>query len=202
MAGNTQTDPRYTLNEYLAFEETSEIKHEFIDGRVYAMAGGTFDHNLISNSLAVTVGRQLRAGCRGLSSDQKIYIESADEVTYADLSIVCGDPSFAGNTTVLLTNPRVIFEVLSPSTEKWDRNGKWTLYQMIPSLTDYVLVSQDTAQIDHYTRADGGRWLYQRVAGINGELTISSIGCTLPLVEIYDGIELQAEPARPPIQIV
>ncbi len=201
--GAAQPITRYTLEEYLAFEEQSEAKHEFWNGQIFAMAGASPSHNQICFTLAMIVGRQLSSHCRGYSSDQKIQIETADLNTYADLTIVCGEPHYHPKHRTLLLNPRVIFEVLSPKTENYDRGEKWSCYQQLPSLTDYLLVAQDKAQIEHYTLTADGDWRYIRTVGLESVLTIASLNSQLLLGELYRGIEFPPPPPpRPLIQIV
>ncbi len=195
--------PQFTLEEYLAFEEQSEDKHEYWNGQIFAMAGASPAHNQICFTLAMLVGRQLSSQCRGYSSDQKIRIEAADLNTYADLTIVCGEPTYHAKHRTLLLNPRVIFEVLSPKTENYDRGEKWSCYQLLPALTDYLLVAQDKAQIEHYTLMADGGWRYVSTVGLETVLTIAALNCQLSLGEIYRGIEFPPPPPpRPLIQIV
>lgn len=198
--GAAQLLPQYSLEEYLAFEEESADKHEYWNGQIFAMAGASPVHNQICFTLAMMVGRQLVRSCRGYSSDQKIRIEAADLNTYADLTIVCGEPQYHAKHRTVLLNPRVIFEVLSPTTENYDRGEKWSCYQQLPSLTDYLLVAQDKAQIEQYTLAADGDWRYIRTVGLEGVVTIASLNGQLPLGEIYSSIEFP--PPRPLIQIV
>jgi Uma2 family endonuclease len=202
--GAAQPHPKYTLAEYLAFEERSEIKHEYLAGQIYAMAGASPAHNRICFNLAGALARRLEGGsCHGYTSDQKHWIEAAELSTYADLTIVCGEPQYHAEQRTLLLNPQVIFEVLSPSTAAYDRGDKWSCYQQLASLTDYLLVSQDRAQIEHYRLAPDGSWRYTRETGLEKAVTIASINGQLPLAEVYSGIEfLPPAPPRPPIQIV
>lgn len=202
--GTAKLHPQYTLAEYLAFEEGSSIKHEYMAGHIYAMAGASPEHNQIAFNLTSIIGRQLQGvPCRGYSSDQKIRIEAADLNTYADVTIVCGEPQYQAEDRLLLLNPRVVIEVLSPSTEAWDRGGKWTCYQQLTSLTDYLLVSQDRVQIEHYVRAPDGSWRYTRETGLKSIINVASINCRIALADVYAGIEVPPPaPPRPPIQIV
>ncbi|MBS1810572.1 MAG: Uma2 family endonuclease [Acidobacteria bacterium] len=201
--GATLALPQFTLEDYLAFEEQSADKHEFWNGQIFAMAGASPVHNQICFTLAMMVGRQLSSQCRGYSSDQKIRIEAADLNTYADLTIVCGEPNYHAKHHALLLNPRVIFEVLSPATAAYDRGEKWSCYQQLPSLTDYLLVEQDRAQIEHYILLPDGGWRYVRAAGLESALTIGSLNCQLPLSEIYNGIEFPPlPPPRSTIQLI
>jgi Uma2 family endonuclease len=181
--------PRFTLEEILAFEEQSADKHEYWNGQIFAMAGASPAHSQICFTLAMMVGRQLRGSCRGYSSDQKIRIEEADLNTYADLTIVYGEPNYHAKHRTLLLNPRVIFEVLSPATAAYDRGEKWSCYQQLPSLTDYLLVEQDRAQVEQYILLPDGGWRYVRTVGLENTVTIASIQCQLSLSEIYSGIE-------------
>jgi len=208
-----QVEPIYTIDEYLDFEERATEKHEYIAGRIYplydteyAVAGGEGPHSQIAFKLASLLDRQLPATCRGYSSDVKILIESIDKATYTDLTIVCGDPQFAPHKKkkrLLLLNPRVIFEVLSPTTEKNDRGIKWEHYQLIQSLSNYLLVSVDKPQVEHFVRSDGGIWTYTRTAGIDRAVSIESINCDLQLKDIYDRIEFEpGDSGRASITIV
>ena len=195
--------PQFSLEEYLALEEQNEDKHEFWQGQIFAMAGASPVHNQICFTLAMMVGRQLGSHCRGYSSDQKIRTEAADLNTYADLTIVCGEPQYHARHRTLLLNPRVIFEVLSPATAAYDRSEKWNCYQQLPSLTDYLLVEQDRAQIEHYLLLPDGGWRYVRTVGLESTLTIASLNCQLLLQEVYNGIEFPPlPPPRPAIQLV
>lgn len=203
--GAAQPQTTYTLVEYLDFEESSAEKHEYWQGQIYAMAGASPAHNQISFNLAGIIGQQLRGGdCRGYSSDQKIWIETVDVSTYADLTIVCGTPQYHAHYRTLLLNPKVIIEVLSPSTEAYDRGEKWACYQHLNSLTDYLLASQNRVQIEHYTRLSSEQpWHYFSETNPQRTINIASIDCRLPLIEVYAGIEFpSATHPRPPIQIV
>ncbi|HYE74972.1 MAG TPA: Uma2 family endonuclease [Blastocatellia bacterium] len=203
--GAAQPHLKYTLAEYLAFEEAAAEKHEYWQGQIYAMAGASPVHNQICFNLAAIIGRQIQGGsCCGYSSDQKIWIEAVDVSTYANLTIVCGAPQYHAEYSTLLLNPKVIIEVLSPSTEAYDRGEKWACYQLLDSLTDNLLVSQQRVQIEHYTRKNSSQpWHYFSEIGLQSSLEIASISCLLPLNEVYSGIELPpSSHSRPPIQIV
>lgn len=194
-----QSETICTLAEYLTFEEASDEKHEYLAGRIYAMAGGSPTHNQICFNLSACIGSRIQGtDCRGYSSDQKIWIEAAELSTYADITIVCGEPRFHEQHKTLLLNPRVIIEVLSPSTEGYDRGDKWAYYQQIPSLTDYLLVSQQRVQIEHFALERDGSWRYTKETDSNGEVILTSINCRIPLAQVYIGIEFP--PARPPIR--
>lgn len=196
-----QSETIYTLAEYLTFEEASDEKHEYLAGHVYAMAWGSPAHNQICFNLSACIGSRIQGtDCRGYSSDQKIWIEAVQIGTYADVTIVCGEPSFYEHHKTLLLNPRVIIEVLSPSTETYDRGDKWSYYRQIPSLTDYLLVAQQRVQIEHYSRDRDGSWQYLRETNPTGEIILASINCRIPLTQVYIGIEFPPAPSRPPIE--
>ncbi len=202
--GVAQPVLKYTLAEYLAYEEQRETKHEFYAGEIFAMAGASPAHNRLCFKLAGLLDSQLEGtSCVGYSADQKIWIEAAELNTYADLTIVCGQAQYHPTHSTLLTNPRVLFEVLSPSTMNYDRGEKWEFYQQLPSLTDYLLVWQDRPQIEHYSLQADGSWRYVRLVGMEQVLTIASINCQLSLADVYSGIEFPPPKSpRAPIQIV
>jgi Uma2 family endonuclease len=202
--GAAQPVVKYTLAEYLAFEERSETKHEYYAGEIFAMAGASPTHNRLCFRLATLLGQRLEGSdCIGYTSDQKIWIAAAGLNTYADLTIVCGQAQYDPDHPILLTNPRVIIEVLSPSTMAYDRGEKWEFYQQLPSLLEYLLVWQDRAQIEQYSRQTDDSWRYLRIVGLEESITLSSIGCALSLAEVYSNIEFPPpKPPRPPIQIV
>ena len=178
--------PVVSSEEYLRFERDSETRHEFLDGIVYAMAGESPDHSTICFNLAAVTGPQLRdTPCRGFSPNMKVRAGLGGLYAYPDLMIVCGKAKFHDQHGDVLLNPLVIFEVLSPSTEKYDRGEKFRRYQQIESLPDYVMVSQDQARIEHHHRQTDGTWKEAEVRGLDGVLVLSSIDCRIPLAEVY-----------------
>ncbi len=193
-----------TEAEYLEFERAAvDEKHIYVDGEIFAMAGENFRHGDISSNLAGIVNGQLRGrDCRAYVKDMKVRSgptaparrNTRGMYSYPDLVIVCGSPESRDGREDVLANPKVIIEVLSPSTELFDRNTKFDRYQTYnPTLTDYILVAQDRACVDHYTRIDGETWTYRRVLGLRGRLVIDSIGVTLKLSDVYDRIEFDKE---------
>jgi Uma2 family endonuclease len=185
---------RFTVEEYLAFERTAEERHEYLDGRLYAMAGESPNHGTICTNLVISVGSQLRGSpCRAFSKDTKVrcgpYRAPTREGLYAypDLVIVCGAMQFHDQAQDVLLNPQVIIEVLSPSTAAFDQGEKFRRYRTwLPTLTDYVLVSQDRPLIDHYQRTTPGRWAFEILEGLDAHLALPSIGCTVPLADVYE----------------
>jgi Uma2 family endonuclease len=181
---------RSTYAEYLALEASSEQRFEFVDGAVYAMAGGTPEHS----RLALAVGAELRSalapkGCAVYTSDLKIRVEATNRSTYADIVVICGPRRTSSIDPNAIVNPTVIVEVLSPSTEASDRGEKWRHYQRIDSLREYVLVSQDEPYIEVFRR-DGDEWVL-RTATTGQMLELPSQGVRIPVDAIY------ADPSKP-----
>jgi Uma2 family endonuclease len=194
---------RYTVDEYLALERESEERHEYLDGEIYAMAGETPDHGRICTNLVIELGSQLRgASCEVFSKDMKVRSGSAPNplrplkglYSYPDVLVVCGGMQFHDEYRDVLLNPTIIIEVLSPATEAFDRGEKWLRYQSwLPSLMDYLLVSQSEPLIERYRRQLDGGWLYSLVSGLEGRVTLASIGCAWQLADVYDRIVFPAE---------
>jgi Uma2 family endonuclease len=186
---------RYSLQEYLALEDSTREKHEFFDGQVYAMAGVSANHEAITFNLAVAIAQLVRGSeCRGHSNEMRIHVAERGLYTYADGSITCGGSELdaeVGSATLL--NPKVIFEILSPSTEGYDRGKKFQLYAGIGSLTDYVLISQDEPLVEHFTRVEGGDWLRSATAGIDGVLRLHSVRGELHLQDLYANVNFAPE---------
>jgi Uma2 family endonuclease len=187
MALPEQFLPAITAEQYLQLERFSEIRHEFIDGLVYAMAGESPDHSTICFNLAGVISSQIRdKACRGFSPNMKVRAGIGGLYAYPDLMIVCGEVKFHDEHKNVLLNPTVIFEVLSPSTEKYDRGEKFRRYRTeIESLQDYVLVSQDQLRIEHHHRESDGTWSMAEVHGPEGVLSLSSVESQLSLVDVY-----------------
>jgi Uma2 family endonuclease len=188
-----RTLPVFTAEQYLDLERHTEIRHEFLDGTVYAMSGGSPAHSAICFNLATTLGVQLRGtNCKGFSPDMKVRAGEEGLYAYPDLVVACGETFFHDKHGDVLLNPFVIFEVLSRSTEAYDRGEKFERYKTIETLSDYVLVSQDRARLEHFSRQPDGSWSLTELNGLDASLDITSINCRLPLAEVYDRIELSA----------
>lgn len=184
-----------TPEDYLNFEREADTRHEFLDGDIYAMAGESLLHSRICMNLAREVGNSLKdKRCEPLSPNMKVRTSSASLFAYPDLTVVCGEPLFHDRKKDVLTNPQVIFEVLSPSTAEYDRTTKFQKYRMgNETLTDYILVSQDKPFVEHFFKQTDGNWLYQSYGTIDDFLKIETIDCELSLREIYDRVELTFE---------
>jgi Uma2 family endonuclease len=192
--------PYCTPDEYLAAERESPVRHEYLEGRIYAMAGETLQHSQIGVNLIREVSQQLKGReCQALSPNMKVKTGDAGLFSYPDLTVVCGKPLSLDNHKDVLINPTAIFEVLSPSTEAYDRGEKLFRYRsFIETLMDYVLVSQIRALVERYSRQPNGQWLYVPVDGLSSRIQIQSIGCTLELSEIYARVEFPEIPEPDP----
>lgn len=179
------TETRMEYGEYLALEERSGIKHEYLRGEVLAMAGGTPEHAALASAMTVALGTALRGRpCRLFSSDLRIRVAETDLTTYADVAVVCGRLEVAPDDRNAATNPVVIVEVLSDSTEAYDRGAKFAHYRHLPSLREYVLVAQDARRVEVYRRNESGRFeLYEFAGGQTFEL--ASIGVSVGVDELY-----------------
>lgn len=173
--------------EYLALERRAEVKSEYIDGVMYQMAGGSERHNLIAANVIIEIGSRLRGrACRVYTSDLKVRVPNSTKFCYPDVSVVCGETKFADDEKDVVLNPILIVEVLSESTAGYDRGKKFLSYQQIESLQEYLLVSQDVHLVEHYIRREDGNWLYSKVEGLTGEITLPSIECQIMLSGIYE----------------
>lgn len=184
-----QQAPRMTETEYLAFERASDIKHEYINGYIYAMAGAKRNHSLITGKTITALNNGL-SDCDVYTSDTRVRI-SASKYVYPDASVVCGESQFAENEFDNLLNPTVIVEVLSPSTEAFDRGDKFQYYRGISSLKEYILISQDKARIEGFVRQDSGLWTFNAAIGLSATYELSVVDCTLELASIYQRISFE-----------
>lgn len=182
-----------TAPVYLAWESEQLERHEYFRGELFAMAGGTPRHNALSAAVTIELGIGLRGGpCRVLSADQRIAARGGDHYVYADATVVCGPLELQAGTTDVLVNPNVIVEVLSKGTEAYDRGLKWESYRDLPSVTDYVLVSQGAPRIEHFRREADGEWHYS-VVQAGGRVLLTG-GAVLNVDSVYAGaFELDGE---------
>ncbi len=178
--------PRFTPEEYFAWEEHQLERHEFIGGEVYAMSGGTVNHSQIGVKIVSLLDNHLSgSGCKTLNSDCRANIVNSTNYTYPDVSVTCDDRD--KSTTKYITYPCLIVEVLSDSTEAYDRGGKFRMYRQNPVLQDYVLVSSEQIEIDLYHKTETGSWeIINYQAGDTIEL--KSVNLTFPIERIYEGI--------------
>jgi Uma2 family endonuclease len=186
-----------TPQEYLAQERLAEFKSEYFRGEVFAMAGTSFEHCLVKDNLAREAGTQLKEGpCHVVTSDMRVKVDATGLYTYPDIAIVCDKPQFEDDVFDTLINPRALVEVLSDSTEKYDRGAKFANYRKIPSLREFILVAQDQMLVERYVRQPDDSWLLTVFADAASVLEFSSVPARVPLAEIYRGVELPAAPAR------
>lgn len=178
----------YSYEEYLAYERDSELKHEFEDGEIFAMAGGSPRHSALASRVSAALENTRPSGCTAFQSDMRLRVLATGRATYPDASMVCGaielDGADRSGTTI--TNPTLLVEVLSPSTEEVDRGSKWRDYQLIPSLREYVLVSQEP-RVEIYRRLASGTWEYFDVR--EGVVKLAS-GATMDLSSLYQDLPL------------
>lgn len=180
---------RVSIEDYLATERRAETKSEYLDGEVFAMTGASRLHNLVSWNLSGILYGQLKArGCEGYAGDMRVLIPVAGLYTYPDITVVCGESRFEDGELDTLLNPTLIIEVLSPTTEGYDRGRKFAHYRTLDSLREYVLISQDEVRVELFTRRDDGHWLLSEASGLEETLSLASIGCELRLADVYDRV--------------
>ncbi|MBF0204339.1 MAG: Uma2 family endonuclease [Desulfamplus sp.] len=175
-----------TPEEYLDFERDSDIRHEYFNGEIFAMVGASLNHNRINGNIAVELRNQLKGDpCDVFSSDIRVKVEAIGKYTYPDVVIVCGDIKLEDDKFDTLLNPVVIIEILSDSTEAYDRGTKFQHYRLVPSLQEYILVSQHSCLVEKYVRSDEEKWVYSSCENMQKAMSIKSIKCELLLSDIY-----------------
>ncbi len=185
-----------TTEQYFALEEQAESKHEYYRGAVYAMTGGTARHNLIvANVIALLHGQLRGTPCRVFPSDLRLKIEQTGLYTYPDISVICGAIYFSDGRQDTVTNPILLIEVLSPSTENYDRGKKFEQYRTIETLQEYIVIAQDRVHVEHYIRQDDHRWLLVDFFAVAQVVQARAINCTLPVDLVYEYISFDTEEA-------
>ena len=185
-----------TQQEYLELERQSETKNEYWNGEIYAMAGASKRHTLIAANVIASLHSQLKGRpCSVHTGDLRVKVSPTGLYTYPDVVVLCGKPQYDDRVQDTVSNPTVIIEVLSKSTESYDRGVKFEHYRRLESLTDYLLVSQDTSCIEHRVRQPDDKWLLGIYQGLDSVVPVLSIGCELPLAEVYDKVEWPDEDA-------
>ncbi|HJQ31282.1 MAG TPA: Uma2 family endonuclease [Pyrinomonadaceae bacterium] len=196
MASNPKDAPRhyYSLGEYYALEQASDARFEYWDGDIICMSGGSIAHYRICSNVHNSLAVGLRGGrCEAFTGDAAIWTPALPPYRYPDASAVCGELEFKHiNGLDAIVNPVLVVEVTSPSTVKLDEGEKLIAYQAIPSLREYLLVSQDAPHVMHYTRQDGGSWQRRDVTDMDASLELESVGCALKLRDVYDGVTFAA----------
>lgn len=188
---SAETIKPMTEAEYLARERTARERSEFIGGDILAMAGGTGAHIRITGNVARKMGNQFEGKpCEAFSSEMKVKVSVIGDYVYPDVVAVCGEQHFTDESESTLLNPAVVIEVLSTSTEDYDRNEKAPLYRNLESLTDYVFIAQDRMSVEQYTRNEDGTWTARFLRERGDVLHLESVNVTLALAEIYDRVKL------------
>src|SRR5215213_300616 len=192
MAANPER--RYTLEEYLELDRASEERLEFWNGEVFCMSGGAPAHERIIRDMLIHLTARISArGCEAFTSNIRIKVPSAPPYRYADVSALCGEAKFEEIGGVdALTNPQLIVEVLSPSTEAYDRGDKFTHYKSIPTLSEYLLVAQHRPHVTRLFKQDDGTWVHSEANDLTSVLTLGSLGCDLPMNEVYRDVSFDA----------
>jgi Uma2 family endonuclease len=194
-----QPQPRLTPEQYLEIERASQTKNEFYDGTMYAMPGVSWNHALITNNLARRLGNALDGSpCSAVSSDMRVRVSIGGLYAYPDIVVVCDQPGFAdANNIDTLINPRLLIEVLSPSTEAYDRGFKFQQYRKLESLQEFALTAQTEPRLEVFRRQPGPHWLLTEFTGLESACLFESLGVTIPLSEIYDKVSFTAGAAPP-----
>jgi Uma2 family endonuclease len=194
---STQPKTYLTPEQYLEIERKAEFKSEYYQGEMFAMAGARWAHNLILLNLASELRQQLRSRpCSVTSSDMRVRVNAKGLYTYPDVVVVCGEPQFLDERRDTLLNPTLIVEVLSESTEQYDRGRKFEHYRPLESLAEYLLVSSERVSVERYTRQPDGSWNYIAKASLEDSLDLPSVGCHLALADLYEKVDFSPpEPA-------
>jgi Uma2 family endonuclease len=193
------TAPKRLLSpqEYLALERQAETRSEYYRGEIFAMAGASWEHTLIKDNLARKAGDQLEGGsCRVLTSDLRVKVDATGLYTYPSIVIVCDKPQFEDKVMDTLLNPRVVVEVLSDSTEKYDRGAKFAQYRQLPSVQEYVLVAQDRPLVERYVRQADDSWMLTAFSAMTETFAFGTIPVKVALADIYRGVEFPESTGR------
>ena len=193
---------RITPEEYLALERVAEYKSEFFNGEIFSMAGASFAHNQITANLIVYLHAQLRgSSCLAIPGDQRLKVSQTGLYTYPDLLVVCGPRQFDDLLKDTLLNPTLVLEILSPSTEAYDRGVKFAHYRSIETLKEYVLVAQDRPRIERHVRGPEESWIYYESSGLEAVVEFASIPARLALADVYEEVDFPtALSLRPPVE--
>lgn len=178
-----------TPEEYLAIERKAEFKSEYLHGETFAVVGASRKHNLIAGNVFGELRQQLKGGpCEAYTNDMRVKVSSAGLYTYPDVVVVYGEPQFEDSYIDALLNPTLLVEVLSESTESYDRGKKSSYYRTIESLAEYLLITQDEYRVEQYVKQSGGRWLLSDIRSPEGVVELVSIPCLLALKDVYDRV--------------
>jgi Uma2 family endonuclease len=185
------TRSQITPEEYLALDRASPAKNEYYEGEMFAMGGASERHNVIVANLVAELRQHLKKKpCKVYASDMRVRVADSGLYTYPDVVVVCGNPEIEGEDGDVLLNPKLIVEVLSPSTEAYDRGEKFRLYRTLPSLSAYLLVSQSRSMVERFDLGADGHWVLSEARGLATSIELPAIACQLELAEIYDKTDL------------
>jgi Uma2 family endonuclease len=185
-------NPRLTPEQYLAIEREALVKSEYFNGQMFTPAGASKNHVLVNGNFFAEIRQQLKnKPCEVYSNDMRTYIPRTGLFTYPDIVVVCGEPQFIDKNLDTLLNPILIIEILSQTTEKYERNEKFEHYRSIPSLDEYVLVFQEKPRVESHLRQADESWLTRFFAGMNAEVLLTSIDCKISMIEIYDKVNFE-----------
>ncbi len=188
---SSQRDVYLSPEEYLVIERAAETKSEYFNGEMFAMVGASREHNLIVVNTTRELTQQLKGKpCEAYSNDMRVRIPATGLYTYPDVVVVCSEPIFEDEHVDTLLNPTLIVEVLSESTESYDRGKKFSNYRTVESLSEYILVAQDEYRIERFLKQADGTWLYSETHSLKGQVQVTSIQCVLTLKEVYDRVSL------------
>lgn len=184
----------YTPEEYFAIEERAEYRSEYIDGEIFAMAGGTANHNRIVRDVVIALNSELEdKGCEAFMNDLRVQLQKNRRYAYTDVVIVCGEPEFVKNRQDTITNPIIIIEVLSDSTKDYDRGSKFAAYREIQTLREYILIEQDRVHIESFVKEEDGTWRLRDYNDITGNIPFVSLDIAIPIQTIYRRVEFSPE---------
>ena len=185
---------KLTPEEYLEFERKSEEKHEYFNGEICAMSGAKRNHNKVATNVSGLIWQHLRGKeCESYSNDMRVCVPRTGLYTYPDVVVVCGEPKFQDKDFDTLLNPTLLIEVLSESTESYDRGKKFQHYRSVESLREYVLVSQEEARIEKYLKQGDGFWVLSEAFGLDAKINFESIDCEIALSEVFDKVNFSDE---------
>ena len=188
---SSQSNTYISPEDYLSIERKSEIRSEYLNGEIFAMVGASRAHNLIVANITRELTQQLKGkSCELYPNDMRVRIPATGLYTYPDVVVVCGEPLFEDEHVDTLLNPTLIIEVLSASTESYDRGKKFSHYQTVGSLIEYLLVAQDECRVEQFIKQPDAHWLYSDARSPEGILELVSIQCVLALKEVYDKVAL------------
>jgi Uma2 family endonuclease len=186
-----QIIPYISPEEYLRLERQSEYKSEYVNGEIFAMTGASRKHNLVGGNIFGELRQQLKARqCEVYASEMRVKVTATGLYTYPDVVVVCGAPKFEDQYFDTLLNPTVLVEVLSPTTERYDRIAKSSYYRTLDSLAEHLLVAQDEVRLEQYIKQPNGQWLLFESTSLDGVVELPSINCSLALRDVYDKVSL------------